>query len=267
MTAGSTEKPAAPPYLSYVTFRNFLDSLKQGLPQCIDASTMPSLSGQNKALVRAAFRFLGLTDTDDIPTSCLQDLVDAEGKEREQLWAQTLREAFVFLFDDPSFDLAKATKNQFHTKFVSQGLATETARKAEVFFLSAAREAAIPVSTYITKGTRPGRQNSTARNRNSGKRNLSSVSEPERIGNEGARRTAQPSQPPLPAPSVPSPRELMIQGLFSDLPPEGQTWTQAEKQRWFKMAEAVIERFIPIREECADRPSKSEQATSETNSG
>jgi hypothetical protein len=266
MTVGSTDKPAAPPYLSYVTFRNFLDSLKQGIPQRIDASTMPSLSGQSKALVRAAFRYMGLTDTDEIPTSRLQHIVDAEGKEREDLWAQTIREAYSFIFNDPGFDLTKATKNQFHTKFVSQGLAAETARKAEVFFLSAARDAALPVSTYITKGTRPGRQSSTTRSRNGGRRSAPTLPDREMGGKEGSRRKEQLPQSSLVPPSASTPREMMLRGLFEMLPPEGQNWTQAEKQQWFKLTEAVFERFVPVREERTDSASKLELTSSETNS-
>jgi hypothetical protein len=60
-SGGETSKKHLPPYVSYRTFRNFLERLQQHIPSRIDRSYWGDfLSGSNGIQLMAALRFLKL---------------------------------------------------------------------------------------------------------------------------------------------------------------------------------------------------------------
>ena len=99
----------------------------------------------------AALRFLGLVDTNGIPTDRLKQLVTAKGDKRTELLKEITSEAFGFLLLS-SFDPQTATYAQlqeiFHDTFQLTG---DVSRKCIKFFIALASDAGIPLSPFITK--------------------------------------------------------------------------------------------------------------------
>ena len=88
-----------PPYVSYRTFLNFVDRLRQGIPARIDRSYWgDKLSGTTGTQIMAALAFLRLVDDDGVPTSHLKQLVSARGAQRMELLKQMTSETYGFFF-------------------------------------------------------------------------------------------------------------------------------------------------------------------------
>lgn len=147
----STKKPV-PPYVPYKTFINFLDNLRQGIPQRIDRSIAPfrSMSGALQGQVRLTLEYLYLiTDSGDI-TAGLSHLVHSEGIKREQALKEILMRAYPFIFEN-GLELERATQRQLEERFAQTGATGDTLRKCVAFFLNAAKGAGIKVSPHIKK--------------------------------------------------------------------------------------------------------------------
>ncbi len=167
-----------PPYLSYRTFRNFIEGLQKGIPARLDRRYWGErLSGSNGNYIIATLRFLGLIDAGSIPTSRLRNLVSAKDEQRTELLKEMTSEAYGFLHDG-SFDPQTATYAQlqevFQDRFPSTG---DTGRKCIKFFVALASDSGIPLSQFIIErfrtahrstGTKP----TTKRTTNRTSRNL-----------------------------------------------------------------------------------------------
>jgi hypothetical protein len=154
-----------PPYVSYRTFRNFLEGLQQRLPSRIDRSYWgETLSGSTGTQLMAALRFLGLIDPNGKPTDRLKPLVPAKGEQRIQLLQQVAHDAFSFVMKS-NFDLESATYSQleesFHNTFQ---LTDDVSRKCVKFFIAMAGDCGMPISPFITKRTRSGHTTSGNKN-------------------------------------------------------------------------------------------------------
>jgi hypothetical protein len=145
-----------PPYVSYRTFRNFVDRLQQQkMPQRIDRSYWGDLlSGSTGTQLMAALRFLGLVDANGKPTEHLNSLVPARGDQRAQLLRIVATDAFGFVLKS-NLDLESATYSQlveaFHNTFQ---LTDDVSRKCVKFFIAMVDDAGMPISPYITRRTR-----------------------------------------------------------------------------------------------------------------
>ncbi len=138
-----------PPYVAYKTFRNFVDSLRQGVPSRIDRSLMATMSGGAQGALIATLRFLGFINEVGTPTETFREVVRAEGQERQRMLRAILETAYVPVFGE-NFDLAGATAQSFEERF--RRLATgDTVRKCEGFFIAAAKDANLPLSPYVMK--------------------------------------------------------------------------------------------------------------------
>jgi hypothetical protein len=142
------QRMATPPYVSYRTFLNFLEDMKTGIPDQIDRSVFPTMSGGTYNQLLPAIRYLGLVDASDRPKPILHDFVYAEGKERISLYEKILRSAYPFLFTD--FDLMSASPKMLEDRFRENGASGETVRRCIVFFLQAAKDAEIDIGSRIT---------------------------------------------------------------------------------------------------------------------
>jgi hypothetical protein len=147
-----------PPYVPYRSFRNFLDSLKQGIPSRIDRSVMPSMSGALQSQLAAALRSLGMITSASQPTERLTRFVNSEGPERAKLLASVLVAAYPYLFQS-DFDIRSATPRMLQEKFVETGASGGTVDKCVNFFLAAAKDAALELSPHLKnmRGNRVGR--------------------------------------------------------------------------------------------------------------
>lgn len=114
---------------------------------------MGSMSGAVQSHLIAALNSMNLVSSTGQPTPLLDELVHADGKEREKLLRDLLRRSFPFLFED-GFKLETDTAKHFDEQFNKANLSFETARKCKAFFLAAAKDAGIDLSSYILKGAR-----------------------------------------------------------------------------------------------------------------
>lgn len=153
-----------PPYVSYRTFRNFLEGLQPGVPARIDRSYWGErLSGSTGTQLVSALRFLGLVDVNSVPTSRLRDLVAAKGDQKNEQMKEMTTEAYSFLLGG-SFNPQTATYAQlqevFHYIFQLSG---DVSRKCIKFFVALANDAGIQLSPFITRRLRPARTGSGTR--------------------------------------------------------------------------------------------------------
>lgn len=140
---------AAPPYVSYNTFRTLLEWLKaEGVPLQFDRSFWRSkFSGSNGTQLVAALRFLGLLSGDE-PLDNLERLVNATLEERRSLLAIMLRASYLAV---PFEELPRATPSMVRGWFRSYPIDGHTLRKAISFFVNAVKDADLPISNAVTK--------------------------------------------------------------------------------------------------------------------
>jgi len=153
--ADMAEKASAvPPYVPYRSFRNFLESLRQGIPARIDRSVMATMSGALQSQLSAALRFLKLIKITGQPNELLSRVVNSEGAERATVMQTMLGLSYPFLFQ--GFDLKNATPRMVEEKFVEAGASGGTVNKCMLFFLAAAKEAGVELSPHLkhTRGQR-----------------------------------------------------------------------------------------------------------------
>lgn len=112
----------------------------------------PMCSHSNQLL--NTLRFFDLIDLAGHPKPALRDLVDASGGEQwAALLARHIREAYAPLL---ALKLESVSPAQFQETFrKSYSGEGDTSRKSVSFFLSAATEAKIPISSYLLKNKKP----------------------------------------------------------------------------------------------------------------
>jgi hypothetical protein len=224
-----------PPYVPYRTLRNFVDGFRQAIPQRIDPSLMRSIGGTIRRQLMYALRYLQLIDENGIPQEVLIKWVRAEGPERQQILRGILQEGYPFLLGNTAdgFDLATATSRQFAEKFQQFSIQRDTLRKASAFFLHAAADAGITISSYIKK---PARQQSEARR----------ATRP-RNGQRPNRHNSGDA-PPQPRPIETNPktnqerdhqpltsRDTLIHTFVMKMPDFNPEWEPEVQNRWFEM--------------------------------
>lgn len=146
-----------PPYISYRTFRNFLDDLQQEIPARIDRSYWGErMSGSTGTQLVAALRFLGLIDTGAAPTDRLRKLALLRGASRSDHLKQITVESFAFLSGkvDPQTATYAQLEEAFHHAYQ---LTSDVSRKCIKFYVAIASESGITFSTFITKRLRTNR--------------------------------------------------------------------------------------------------------------
>lgn len=226
---------AVPPYVPYRTLRNFVDGFRQAIPQRIDPSLMRSTGGTIRRQLMYALRYLQLIDENGIPQEVLVKWVRAEGPERQQILRGILQERYPFLLGDAAdgFDLAMATSRQFVEKFQQFSIQRDTLRKASAFFLHAAADAGITISSYIKK---PVRQQSEARRtvrpRNGQRPNRpnggDAPPQPHPL-ETNPKTTQETAQQPLTS------RDTLIQTFVMKMPDFNPEWEPEVQNRWFEM--------------------------------
>ena len=136
-----------PPYVSYKTFRNFLEFLKETFPSRIDRSVWgPRYSGTSGQQLMTALKVLNLIDENGIPSNKLSLLVNSEGENRRNILKSILMKTYEPIF---KIDLTKATKSQFHELFKNFDTKEGVIIKCEAFFIQACQDAGIELSSFI----------------------------------------------------------------------------------------------------------------------
>ncbi|WP_282947173.1 DUF5343 domain-containing protein [Cellulomonas endometrii] len=145
----TTAERTAVPYLSFATFKNFIDGLSTGrpLPPRIDRSLMVGMAGGTQTLLIGTLTVFNLITEDKDVTPLFVSLVSTPEDERPAIYADMLRETY-----GPQLALAAdhATADQLQESFRAltdyQG---STLRKAISFFLNMAKYAGVQLSPYF----------------------------------------------------------------------------------------------------------------------
>ena len=232
---GQVGARGAPPYIPYLTFRNFIDWLESdGIPLRMDRSVWSRrYSGSTGPQLLTGLRFLGLLQGEE-PTAALERIVEARGEDRAAL----LRELFQSAYELVRFDaLPRATPAMLWEWLTAYGIDGDTVRKAESFFINAAKDLDIPLAGGLRKMARNRPPQATGRAPRSPARGRS------------ARQTAEGSTPAsLPPPPAPLAREdraeaeasLMLWGLFKRLPAPGEVFGKDDREAWVEAARTLF---------------------------
>ena len=151
-------RKSLPPYVSYRTFRNFIDALQLGIPSRIDRSYWGErYSGSSGTQLMTALRFLGLIDSNGMPTTRLRQLVSAKGIQRSDILKQIAYNAYDFISAkllDPQLATYAQLEEAFYNTYQVTG---DVGRKCIKFFISLEGDAGIALSPFILKRSRTSR--------------------------------------------------------------------------------------------------------------
>lgn len=143
-------KQTLPGYVSYSSLISFINGLRENpIPQQIDRYVMPKASGSQLSATVNALKFLKWLDANSKPTEAFKQFVKADDEARKELLKKALEASYSFLFTDPEFHLERATGQMMADKFRTLGMQSATLSKAISFFLGAAKDAGIQVSSHI----------------------------------------------------------------------------------------------------------------------
>lgn len=230
-------KLPAPAYVSFSTFRSFLDWLGQvGVPSRIDRSFWEQkLSGASAGQLLATLRFLGLINEDGTPDPTLERLASSDMDDRKAILRSLMSRYDVAL---DGLDLERATPGELHERFHRYDVTGDTFRRAVAFFVQAAQYAGIPLSPYITQ------------RRRSAKGNGAPV-QPRRRG----RRPKAKAEGEKPEPQVIRPTSIVdslglhptVTPLLQDLNRIGSNWDKADRDKWVETFLAVLDYAYPAR--------------------
>ncbi|MDD5711789.1 MAG: hypothetical protein PHY31_03410 [Smithellaceae bacterium] len=142
-------KGPIPPYLPYKTFIRLIGAFKEStVPQRIDQSVLSKFSGSEIAALIPALKFFDLINKDQMTQQRLLDLVDSYGTPG---WKIKLKEIMTISYAEiiDGLHLDSATRKQLDEKFNAVA-AGAVADKCTRFYISAATEAGITLSSFIT---------------------------------------------------------------------------------------------------------------------
>lgn len=216
-----------PPYMAWATFDNIVEQFRAtGLPAQIDRSVLRSRSGTDQTqFLRAAGHF-GFIDSEGAPTERFRGYV-SDPDSRPAVMRDVLHECYPNVLALPQ----DATPQMLIEQMRAFGIEGDTVRKAQTFFLNAARFAEIPLSPHF-KTTRPGaggRKTSKRTTRRNGAQSN---------GSDGG--VQPPPSPPEPLAGL----HPAIVTLVQHLPParlgERPMFRGAERRAWFDYARATF---------------------------
>lgn len=148
--------PDRPPYVSFKTFTNFVQSLRDDfIPDTIDTGVLGTMSGANKSALLGSLHYLGLIKPGGEPTDRLRALVNADTDEAQsQQIDEMIRGAYSFIFND-GINLATASGAKVVQLFRDQNISGSTVSKSMTFFLAACKTAGIEVSKHVKPPSPP----------------------------------------------------------------------------------------------------------------
>ena len=228
-------RASAPPYIPYLTFRNFIEWLESdGIPLRFDRTAWSKkYSGSTGPQLLNGLRFLNLLQG-EVPTGVLERVVEAKGEDRKEL----LRGLFHEAYDAIRFkDLPRATPGMLREWITTYGIDGDTVRKAESFFINAAKDLDIPISSGLKK---------LARNRPAqGSTRTPRPPTREKPGRQPREGSAPPDPPAPPVPpggddKAEAQASLMLWGLFKRLPAPGKVFSRDEREAWVEAARTLF---------------------------
>lgn len=229
--AGETDNTTAA-YFAFKTLTNMIAKMEEhGPPNRVDRTFLTGMSGAGQTQFIAGLKALGLINGDGRVQPRLAELV-SKPDERAQIMGQIVRERYP---EAVALGATNATTGELVEVFQNHhGVQGDTARKAIAFFLQAAEYGGLKLSpNFKTPTIRTGAGSSRKRGR-----------PPKPTGNGGGPAGA--------GTALPSGLHPALAGLLGDLPRRGQTWTQAEHDRFKAAFDAILPIAAPISEEPED---------------
>jgi hypothetical protein len=226
-----------PSYGSYQMFQRFLEDLREpGVPERISKDALRTLAhpltDRNYTYVRATLRHLELMRADGTPEDLLAVLVYAKGEERKKILRQILQNSYPFILGEEreEFDLATARDDEFSQRFERFNFSKEIARKAESFFLNAAKDAGLQISRHIIDARQPGGNSVTSQLNKSAMRNEQMSTALQNIDIQ----TQLPTASHVPEAQRLSIREELMREAMTQFPAFDTSWDIEEKKLWFE---------------------------------
>lgn len=220
-----------PPYVAYKTFQNFVLSIRQaGVPDRIDRTVLPGLSGANQSFLISTLKFLGFINDEGVPTAEFIKLIKEPANEKAA-FNKAAKAKYDFIFDG-ALNVESATEGQLLDKFRAFDLGGETVRKCLSFFVHLCNAAGIKLSPHI-KGASGAGSNGTGTRRPYRKRKPQS----EEIVN-----------PPPPA-ELNQPKTIQ-QLLLEKFPAFDPKWDAETQKKWFDS----FEKFMKVTENKSAEP-------------
>jgi len=221
-------RKSLPPYVSYRTFRNFVDGLQLGIPARIDRSYWGDrYSGSTGTQLMTALRFLSLIDSNGMPTTRLRQLVSAKGAQRSEILKQIAYTSFDFLSArilDPQVATYAQLEEAFYNTYQVTG---DVARKCIKFFVSLESDAGVPLSTFIMKKSKTIRADSVRKRAT------------KKMG-AGTNRNAA-----IPLAADPIPAQIAwYEMVLAKFPTFDPTWSEDVKLKWFEAFDALLKRGL-----------------------
>ena len=191
------------------------------MPARIDRSVWGQrISGSTGIQLMTGLRALELVDDDGRPTEVLERLTGLEGDERRSALQALLRRHYGPVFD---LDLPRATRAQFREAFRSFGAKEGVLAKCEAFFIQAAQDAGLELSSYVLAGRHVSRRSPSG----------------------SGRQRHQPAERPAPQPATVVPAQSagvsiaeMVLRKYPDFDP---AWDAGTQQKWFDGMTKLVE--------------------------
>jgi hypothetical protein len=226
-----------PPYVSYRTFRNFVDGLQQRMPARIDRSYWGELlSGSSGAQLMSALRFLDLIDDHGRPTDSLRPLANAKGDQRANVLREIAAQSFDFVLQG-SLDPQNATYSQLEEIFSDKfPLSGDLSRKCLKFFIELAGDAGIPLSPFITRRFR-------TTHAASGTKTVTKKASTRIAARPSAGRTNRELAIPQSLEDVPA-LSSWDRMLLTKFPTFDPSWSDDVKLKWFSAFDELMKRIL-----------------------
>lgn len=204
---------------------------------------MITISGTNRNLLINAMKFLHLIDEGGLPQPDLNSWVAAvvavDKDAEKKMIKQILQGAYPTLFQ-AGFNLKGATPSEFSEKFKAMKLGLDTARKAETFFLEAAKDAGVEISPVIVAARKKGRKaGSTVAPRKS----TASKQHNQHDNGDGDEAPTPPAQE-FPAWYTTFKPAFDLLPKFSTTPRP--KWTSGEKENFLNLVTALTTAYIEL---------------------
>ena len=221
-------KSTLPPYVSYRTFRNFIEGLRLGIPSRIDRSYWGDrLSGSNGTQLMTALRFLGLIDNNGIPTTRLRQLVSSDGPQRSEVLKRIGYDTFDFFLDksiNPEVATYAQLEEAFYDKYQVSG---DVARKCIKFFISLVSDAGMPLSPFIMKKSKA----------------MRAASGTKKVLKKVPVRTNRNAEIPQAMPEVPG-QIKWYEMVLDKFPTFDPGWSDEVQIRWFEAFDALLKKGV-----------------------
>jgi len=231
-TAASTSKGQgrAPPYFAFTHLSTLIHDLNaNGTPPKIDRGTMAGIPNTVKAQLMTGLRFLDLVNTNDEPTEALGSLVSSYGTDQfAEALQPILRRSYQEIF---KLDLMSVTPSHLFEAFKVYVTSDDVRRKVYVFFLTAVREARIPVGNRLAQKSKRGGGLPQKRRAKAAKKEM-----PNGTNGTGG------LPPPPPPPTLEVKQTAMVDALLAKFPPFDPEWPDPLKAKWF----AGFEKFMAM---------------------